>query len=775
MLPWWAAAAILGAAAALDVAAALWVRRRRGAVGRVSLVVLLLAAAVWSGSYALELVTRGRAMQEFWGSAEYLGVVVLPVAWLAFVLEYTGRRDQVRRRLLVLLAVEPVVVLTMLAVPAWHGLIRSFAPGPLSQPPDVEVGPVYWAHFAYSNAVIAVGTVLLVVRLLRVSSFYRRQSVTLLAAVVVPLLGNAASSVEVPWFRQYDPTPVTVSIGVLVLVWGIFRYRLLDLVPVARTLMFERLSDPVLVVDAYGRIVDRNPAAARLLGASAEIGLPARALLEAPGAARLDATPSGPEVRLGTGDDVREFELAISELRDERDRAAGSLVHLRDITARKQAERRLRWLADYDALTGLPNRRLLQDRLGQAIARGRRSRGRCALLLVDVDRFKRVNDSLGHAAGDRVLAMVAERLQRGRRAEDTAARLGGDEFAVLLPEVSSPEDAALVADRVLAVLSEPFTLDGRELIVTASVGVAVWPDDATDAETLFSRADAAMYRAKAHGRNRAETGTAEADDGAGERLELGVELWHAIRRDELRLLFQPLVDLRDGSVVGLEALLRWQHPRLGLLPPGAFVPVAEEAGMAADLDRWVLRRACAEAAGWAGRPVAVTVNVCPSRFGDAPLTLADDVALELTRSGLPAERLIVEINERTVISDPEPVAHELGRLRRLGVGVALDDFGAGHTSLTHLRRLPIGMLKIDIDLVRGVGDPDTDHRRVLAAVTTLAHILGMTVTAEGVERQEQLQVLQETGCNAGQGFLFSPPVDGDAAAGLVADRDLVSG
>jgi diguanylate cyclase (GGDEF)-like protein len=766
---WSLAAGLLLATAAVDALAAGWVWRRRGAVGRVSLTALLAAAAVWCAAYGVELITVGRPTREFWGSVEYLGTTVLPVAWLCFVLEYTGRREQITPRLLGLLAVEPVVVLVLLTHPVTHTLIRSFPAGPVPFVPVVELGPVYWVHFVYTTALAAIGIVLLVTRLMRVSSLYRRQSITLAVAVMLPLLGNTASSLGLGPARTYDPTPIAVSLSGLVLVWGAFRYRLLDLLPVARTLAFDRLGDPVLVVDVYGRLVDRNPAASRALGDGAAIGAPVQDLLQEQ-VSLLDATAAGAEIRVEHGTETKEFEIVASPLGDDRGRHAGQLLLLRDITARKRAERQLRWLADYDQLTGLPNRRLLVDRLDQAIARARRAHGRCALLLVDLDRFKLINDSLGHQLGDQVLAKAGARLRAGRREEDTAARMGGDEFALVLPEVATPADAALVARRVLTALAEPMLFGDRELIVTASAGVAVWPDDGAGQQQLFSCADAAMYRAKEHGRNRSESGATPSDETATERLELGVELYHALRRGELRLAFQPLVDLQEGMVLGMEALLRWQHPVRGTLPPATFLPVAAQAGLSTEIDRWVLAEACGHAARWAraGRLVPVSVNISAERFRDAPLTLTAEVAAVLEQTSLPPEMLILEISERTIIDDPDPVAAELLDLRKLGVGMALDDFGAGHTSLTHLRRLPIGVLKIDRELIRGVGD-DTDDMRILSAVTTLAHILGMRVIAEGVERPEQVAVLQESGCDAAQGFLFSPPVAAEATDSLLVD------
>jgi diguanylate cyclase (GGDEF)-like protein len=519
---------------------------------------------------------------------------------------------------------------------------------------------VKWiAHFGYTTLLAATATVILVARLLRVSRIYVRQSAVLAISVVVPVAANAASSYGLPLARRYDPTPIAASVGGLVLVWGAFRYRLLDLRPVARTLVFDRLGDSVLVVDTYGRIIDRNPAAADQFGAAASVGAAMRGLLKEQ-VALLDATPVGAEVRVGEAPHARNYEIIASTLTDAAGRATGQLMHLRDITARKQAEHRLRHLAEYDQLTQLPNRQLLADRLAQAVARARRSGGRCALLLLDVDRFKLINDSLGHEIGDQVLAQTARRIRSGRRDEDTAARLGGDEFAVLLPEIDSAQDAVQVANRILAGLSLPTQVHDREVIVTASVGVAVWPDDGPDPQHLLTCADSALYRAKAQGRNRAETGMPQARIHAETRLALGVDLWHALRREELRLVFQPLVHLPDRALLGMEALLRWEHPRLGLLMPEQFLPVAEETGLATEIDRWVLSHACRHAGQWAraGRALPVSVNISAQRISDAPLSLTDDVTAALQRSGLPPELLILEISERTVIDNPGPLAGE---------------------------------------------------------------------------------------------------------------------
>ena len=752
-------ATVLAVTAAIDVGAAVGVWRRRRAAGRVSLTVLLLATAVWCLTYGMELITYGRVSREIWGSLEYLGTVVLPPAWLTFVLDYTGRGGRLTRRFVALLAIEPVLVFAALLHPVTHDLIRHFGPGPVAPVPVVEVGALYWPHFVYTSGLVLVGTGLLVVRLLRVSSLYRRQIAILLAAVVFAVVGNFTSSLQLPLTDLYDPTPVTVSIGALILVWGAFRYRLLDLIPVARGAAFDRIPDPFLVVDAYGRVVDRNPAAIRILGSGAYVGTLLQNLLQEHDVV-LDATAAGPELKLHHATGVLEFEIVMSPLDDQQGRRVGQLVQLRDITARKQAERRLRALADLDQLTQLPNRRCLVEHLDRAIVRARREGGRCTLLILDLDRFKLINDSLGHPVGDQVLAGVGRRLRAGRADGQIAARLGGDEFALLLPGFGVT-DADQAARTVLAEVAEPMRLGEHEVIVTGSAGLAVWPDDGDTGEEMFRRADAAMYRAKRHGRNRTEHSDPVIDAGAARRRELAVDLWHGLRRDELFLQFQPLVDLHSRYLIGVEALVRWRHPRHGLLAPTAFLPIAEEAGLMIDVDRWVLLEACRQAQVWAGNghPIPVNVNVSAEMIRPGRGSLAPEVLNAVNETGLPPHLLIMELNEQTIIEDADTAAAELQRVRRLGVRLALDDFGAGHTSLTHLRRLPISVLKIDQSLIANLSESAED-RRILGAVAALAQILDLTVVAEGIELQVQADIVRAAGCLIGQGFLYSAPVDG---------------
>ena len=746
-----ASVVVLAASGALDIAAAFSVWRRPGRVARISLCVVLLAAGVWCLAYALELGGAGRV---FWGAIKFVGTTLLPPAWLLFALQYTGRLTRPGRRLLGALAIEPVVVLLLLAIPATRALIRSYPPGDPHTVSKAHLGAVYWLHFVYTNVLVVAASAILLVTVMRVSRLYWRQSIVLLIAICVGLLGNVMSGFNIPPFETLDPTPVAVSLAAWVLVVGVVRYRLLDLRPVARTLVVETMRDAVVVADAHGRVVDVNPAAQRLLGipSSAIIGSPADTLLDnrpiddCTEVQRQDAQRAGAVL-------IEDLELVVTPLTDDRGARAGQVLVFRDVSERHELERNLRHLAYTDSLTGLPNRALFYDRLGQALVMASRRDCPLAVLFLDLDRFKVINDSLGHDVGDRVLGSVAKRLRTCLREEDTLARLGGDEFALLLPEVSGSRGPLLVADKLLDALSSPHTIDGHELTVSASIGIAVYPQDGPDVRSLLRCADAAMYSAKARGSGRAERFTAGLGERNRRRQQLEVDLRRAMRTGQLHLAFQPYHELASGTMVGYEALVRWEHPRDGLLEPASFLALAEDVGLLESIDRWVLGEACRQAHDW-DSSLAVSVNVSPGRLRVGDLcTHTVDV---LGRSELDPSRLTLELSERTLFDD-EPGAFEtICEIANVGVGVALDDFGAGYASLGHLRRLPLTQLKIDRSLVAALG-PEDDDSPMVAAVIGFAHALGLSVTAEGIEHPVQLQRLAELGCDFGQGFLLGKP------------------
>jgi diguanylate cyclase (GGDEF)-like protein/PAS domain S-box-containing protein len=429
-----------------------------------------------------------------------------------------------------------------------------------------------------------------------------------------------------------------------------------------------------------------------------------------------------------------------------------------DITERKLAEGRIAHMALHDGLTGLPNRLLFKERLGNALARADRRGGRFAVLACDLDRFKAVNDTLGHPAGDALLRIVAERLRGVVRDGDTVARLGGDEFAVILADLGDPQEAGLAARRIIEAMEQPVDLDGHRVGIGVSVGIGLGSQDGADPDTLFRNADIALYRAKAAGRNTYRYYEAAMDAATTQRNRLELEMREAVRTGGFSLHYQPVLHLESGTVQGFEALLRWPHPVRGMIAPGAFIPLAEETGLIRQLGSWALRQACTEAASWPGDR-RIAVNVSAVQFGQA--NLEQSVVAALSASGLPARRLELEITESVLMQDAEAVIACLHRLRGLGVRIALDDFGTGYSSLSYLRRFPFDRIKIDRSFVRDIADPGT--AAIVRAVVGLATQLGAAITAEGIETEEQRAQVRQEGCTEAQGFLLGRPMPAEEA------------
>jgi diguanylate cyclase (GGDEF)-like protein/PAS domain S-box-containing protein len=428
----------------------------------------------------------------------------------------------------------------------------------------------------------------------------------------------------------------------------------------------------------------------------------------------------------------------------------------------QQAKARAQHLADHDALTGLPNRRLLEDRLRQALALSQRNRKQTAVMFIDLDRFKPINDSLGHAVGDVLLKEVSQRLVNQLREGDTICRIGGDEFVVVLPEVRRSSDAAQVAQKVIEQVSQAVMIDERELAVSCSVGIAVFPDDGRDAETLIRNADAAMYHAKELGRSNYQFFTEQMNQAASRRLALETDLRRALARDELRVHYQRIVHAQSGAVMGHEALARWQHPERGLLPPSEFIQIAEESGLILKIGEWVLREACRWATFiGAERGLQVSVNLSPRQFNDP--RLSHMVAEALKDTGLPPRLLELEITETLAMQHTDVTLTTLKRLKKLGVSIAIDDFGTGYSSLAYLRRFPVDKVKIDRAFVADAPD-DREQGAIVSAIVALAHALDIEVIGEGVETAAQKEFLRRCGCDYLQGFLVGRPEDAESAA-----------
>jgi diguanylate cyclase (GGDEF)-like protein/PAS domain S-box-containing protein len=432
---------------------------------------------------------------------------------------------------------------------------------------------------------------------------------------------------------------------------------------------------------------------------------------------------------------------------------AERVLAVRDISERLTAEKTIRDLAHHDGLTGLPNRVLLNERLEHAITRVKRGEMVAAHLL-DLDQFKNVNDTLGHPAGDMLLKEVADRLRTVVRETDTIARMGGDEFAVLQFAISEPADATTLAQRIIEVVSEPYTIDGHKVVIGTSVGIAVGPADGVSPDQLMRNADLALYRAKGKGRGMYRFFEPEMDAEMQARRTMEHDLREALAAGEFELYYQPVVNLASNEITGLEALLRWHHPENGMVSPDAFMPLAEAIGFIVPLGQWVLRNACATAAKWPDH-ITVSVNISPVQFRNPGLVQI--VVGALAASGLPAERLELEITETSLLDDSETTLGVLFRLRELGVRIAMDDFGTGYSSLSYLQSFPFDKIKIDRSFIKDIADA-VGSVNIVRAVAALAHGLGIATTAEGVETQEQLDTVKTEGCTEMQGFLFSKPL-----------------
>jgi diguanylate cyclase (GGDEF)-like protein len=431
----------------------------------------------------------------------------------------------------------------------------------------------------------------------------------------------------------------------------------------------------------------------------------------------------------------------------------------------------------HDSLTGLPNRALFEDRLGRALAEQERRGSSVAVIFCDIDHFKLVNDSLGHQAGDELLRVIAPRLKQALRPGDTVARFGGDEFGVLLEDVASERDATKVAERIAAALTRPFVVEGREHFVTVSSGIATGRAADLPA-TLIRDSDAAMYRAKERGRARYEIFDQTMRIRVARRLQIENELRSAVERDELRVHYQPVVSLTTGRITGAEALVRWQHPRHGLMQPADFIPIAEETGLISAVGRWVLEQACRQTAGWHRAradeaPIAISVNMSVRQLGDHRL-LTEFVRRTLDSTGLDPVCLSLELTEGALIDETETAAAALRDLKGLGIRLVLDDFGTGYSSLASLQRLPFDSIKLDRTFVSRLGDDRVDHA-IVTAVVALAQTLDLTVIAEGVETEEQLAIVKALGCHHAQGFYFSRPVEPEEFGVLLEARAQLSG
>jgi diguanylate cyclase (GGDEF)-like protein/PAS domain S-box-containing protein len=534
--------------------------------------------------------------------------------------------------------------------------------------------------------------------------------------------------------------------------------------------VFEAASEGILTIDAERRIEAVNPAFTRITGyrAAQAIGKPSRIMAD--GGARAGAIRDM-LAQLAQSDrwegellDRRQNGewypawLSISAVRDTDKNLTNYVVVFTDNTRRKEAEARLHFLANHDNLTGTLNRSGMLAKFADQIELARADGRQLALLFIDLDRFKTVNDTLGHVAGDQLLATAADRMRRQLKGSDILARLGGDEFTVLLDELPSLAFAAKVAERLIGCMSQPFMIGGQEMFVTASIGVACYPGDGNDATTLLKNADAAMYRAKERGRNTFQFFSKDMDSRSFEKLLLENSLRHALARNEFELYYQPQIATATGRLTGVEVLIRWHHPELGLMQPETFIALAEQTGLIVPIGAWVLQEACRQCKAWLDHGFEiqhVAVNLSARQFSADGLL--DTVRASLDNSGLPSTMLELEITESTIMHNPEEAVKLLHRLREMGVALSIDDFGTGYSSLASLKQYPLDSLKIDRSFVNGIPH-DADDVAITEAIIAIGHKMQLKVVAEGVETAEQFAFLRDAGCEIAQGYLLGRPM-----------------
>jgi len=602
------------------------------------------------------------------------------------------------------------------------------------------------------------------------------------------LKGGEASHVEDELFwrkdgtsfhAEYTSTPMREDgklVGAVVAFQDISRRREAEQHQRQAAMVLETMSEAVIVTDADRRIVSVNRAFVRNTGYAPEeilgrtptllkSGHHDQAFHRAMWEALRDTGQWQGEIwnRRKNGEIYPEW-LTIHAVRDEDGHVTRYVGVYSDINRHAEVQRRLHHLAYYDSLTGLPNRGLFGDRLGLALAQARREKGKVGVMFMDLDRFKNINDTLGHAVGDRLLKIVAERLKSTLREGDTIARIGGDEFTAILTGMHSPEDAVNVCEKTLKELGRPVVLDGRSFGVTCSIGLSLFPDDGEDRNTLMKKADIAMYRAKDLGRNTYQLYALEMSARIHQRMDLESDLREGLENGDLYMLYQPQAEVGSGRLVGVEALARWRHPRLGDIPPATFIPIAEETGLIGRLGEWGLRTACREAQAWAkagGRPLRVAVNLSGCQLRQKGLSdLVEEVVVE---AGLRPDCLALELTESVLMEHSEANVATLRALIAMGVQIAIDDFGTGYSSLSHLKRFSIDTLKIDRSFVKDIPE-DANDRALAKMIIAMAHASKIKVIAEGVERSEQLRFLRDEGCDEFQGFLFSEPVPAEQIA-----------
>jgi diguanylate cyclase (GGDEF)-like protein/PAS domain S-box-containing protein len=753
----------------------------KSSLNRVFFLVCLTFAS-WSFGYTL-LPAASPGQVWLWFQISSPGWTLSPSLLLHFFILLAGRETLLRRKWSYLAIYAPGLFFLVQALRgAGHMGVVDFAFSPWGW--SDLYGPltgVFTAYLIFFPAYIGYGLWLVFKWGMETESSNEKKQARLIVFTGIPVLVLvSASGITLPWLGVRsipEMAHVIVAFWILALRYSISHHRLMVISPeaVAHDIL-KTISDVVILLDREGRIVDINQAGQDLLhldgrdyhGCSIE-SLP---VFEAPSsAARLNVLlesdqPEQNEFVLITESARLPFAASCSKVLDEDGQSAGTVLTLRDITKQKQAEEKLRFNATHDFLTALPNRTLLQDRVSRAIQRARRRKTVFALLIFDLDNFKDINDSYGHAVGDEVLKEMARILSHAVRGIDTVSRLAGDEFVLLVEDLSAPEEVEIVVDRVLESIAGPLSIGGQSVNISGSIGISAFPDNGEELSELLKKADLALYAIKQAGKKSFQFFDKSMEDAHRKRVAIEQGLHSALDAGELFLVYQPMVDLRLRQIAAVEALLRWNSPVLGLVQPSDFIPVAEQTGLIVPIGEWVIEEACRQYSRWRedlGQAISISVNV--SVFQLRQTDFPQKVGAILDETGMPPELLELELTESTAFQETERSEEVVAKLVDLGVRIVIDDFGAGHSTLARLRRLPLHAVKIDRAFIQNVSARSKD-RALVATILEMAHRLEVGVIAEGVETEEQLETLRSlSGKHSSehdrhwlQGFLFSRPV-----------------
>jgi diguanylate cyclase (GGDEF)-like protein len=772
---------LLAAVVPLSLGLAWHAWRNRSLPGALPFAVIAALAAYWSLTDALELAAVGLRAKLLWADLEYVAIAFIPVVLLVMALDYTGRQSWLTRRNLLLLCVIPLVSLVFLWTNSFHQLMRSEVWLDTTGSYAVvgrTFGTWFWVHTAYSYLTALAAAFFLLKAAVSAPRSRRGQPAVLLLGLLITLGWNMVYVLAPSVVPRHDFTPALFGVAGIIVAWGLFRFRLFTLVPIARRALMDNMKDGLLVLDETDRVVDLNEAARRLIDRPAGQIL-AQPLSESWGAWAQLAAPyaAGVEraqITFGYDGDQREYEVEMTSL-GKGVRALGRLLVVHDVTERSLLEKSLRDQALTDSLTGLPNRLLFMARLENAIHRARRQADELfAVIVLDLDRFKFINDTIGHLAGDVLLEGVAAKLKACVREVDSVARMGGDEFMILLHDITGYRDVLPILERIKEELRVPVRFRKQDICTTASIGVVLWDDSYHDPDDMLRAADTAMYQAKEAGRDCYRIFDEPMHKAVLRTMRDENDLRAAIECREFSLMYQPIIDLKTGTVSSLEALVRWRHPQRGLVFPDEFMTVAENSGLVIPLGALILDEACGQLSRWrmpgdplAGIPVSFNLSARQLTEGDFLSTLLE--CLEQWR--VTPESLIIELTETALIRDPHKSRQVMRELGGIGIRICLDDFGTGSSSLQHLTAFPVQELKIDYAFVSKIATSKTDLE-IVRSITALAHTLGLEVTAEGVEYSEQLRLLGSLGCDRGQGYYIGGPMTAGELTDYLEDLQL---